>query len=84
MPAKGMVGVGVQIVFMFITPLNIWAFYRIKKLRKAAGFVFIPSSAFQIPEYHSMVDSMINPTAQAPYVTKSGALLSQDPRIDLI
>lgn len=37
-----------QIVFVFISPLNLWAFYRIQKLRKALLYVFIPSSIIEI------------------------------------
>ena len=43
MPAKGKVSVGWQIVFAIISPVNLWAFYRIKKLRRYALYVIIPS-----------------------------------------
>ena len=43
MPAKGKVSIVWQIVFAIISPLNIWAFYRIKKLRLFVLYVIIPS-----------------------------------------
>jgi len=43
MPAKGKVSVGWQIVFAIISPVNLWAFYRIKKLRLYALYVIVPS-----------------------------------------
>ena len=42
MPAKGPVKIAWQIVFTLIPVLNIWAFYRIKKLRKYILIVLIP------------------------------------------
>jgi len=42
MPAKGPVKIAWQIVFILIPVLNIWAFYRIKKLRKYILIVCIP------------------------------------------
>lgn len=42
MPAKGPVKIVWQIVFTLIPVLNIWAFYRIKKLRKYILIVLIP------------------------------------------
>ena len=43
MVAKSQVSVAWQIVFSLISPLNIWAFYRIKKLRKFVLYVLAPS-----------------------------------------
>ena len=43
MPAKGKVSIGWQIVFAIISPINLWAFYRIKKLRLFALYVIVPS-----------------------------------------
>ena len=43
MPANHKVSVGWQIVFTFIAILNLWAFYRIRKLRKYLLYVFVPS-----------------------------------------
>lgn len=42
LPAKGSVKIVWQIIFIFIPVLNLWAFYRIKKLRKFFLFVWIP------------------------------------------
>ena len=42
MPAKGPVKIVWQIVFTLIPVLNIWAFYRIKKLRKYILIILIP------------------------------------------
>ncbi|WP_415280901.1 hypothetical protein [Candidatus Nitrososphaera sp. FF02] len=42
MPANHKVSVGWQIVFTFITGLNFWAFYRIRKLRKYLLYVIVP------------------------------------------
>lgn len=44
MPAKGKVSIGWQIVFAIISPLNLWAFYRIKKLRLFVLYVIVPST----------------------------------------
>jgi len=43
MPAKGKVSIGWQIVFAIISPINLWAFYRIRKLRLYALYVIVPS-----------------------------------------
>ncbi|HEX2556733.1 MAG TPA: hypothetical protein VHK86_00290, partial [Nitrososphaera sp.] len=43
MPANHKVSVAWQIVFTFIPILNLWAFYRIRKLRKYLLFVVVPS-----------------------------------------
>jgi len=43
MPAKGKVSIGWQIVFAIISPINLWAFYRIKKLRLFVLYVIAPS-----------------------------------------
>ena len=42
MPAKGPVKIVWQVVFTLIPVLNIWAFYRIKKLRKYILIILIP------------------------------------------
>jgi len=42
--AKKRVSVAWQIVFSLISPLNIWAFYRIMKLRKFTLYVLVPST----------------------------------------
>lgn len=43
LPAKDKVSVAWQIVFTFIPVLNLWAFYRIRKLRKYLLYIMIPS-----------------------------------------
>jgi len=43
MPANGKVSIRWQIVFAIIPPVNLWAFYRIKKLRLYALYVIVPS-----------------------------------------
>src|SRR5687767_12381883 len=43
MPADHKVSVGWQVFFTFVTVLNFWAFYRIRKLRKYLLYVFVPS-----------------------------------------
>ena len=42
MPSDSKVSIKWQIVFSLIYPLNIWAFYRIKKLQRYLLYVFIP------------------------------------------
>ena len=44
MPANGRVSIGWQIVFAIISPINLWAFYRIKKLRLFVLYVIVPST----------------------------------------
>ena len=46
MPADKQVKLWHQIVFLFIPFVNIWAFYRIQKLSKAALYIGIPSFIF--------------------------------------
>jgi len=43
MHTKGKVSIGWQMVFAIISPVNLWAFYRIKKLRLYALYVIAPS-----------------------------------------
>ena len=43
MPAKEKVSVMWQILFAIISPINLWAFYRIKKLRRYVLYVAVPS-----------------------------------------
>ena len=43
MPAKGPVSIPWQILFAIISPINLWAFYRIKKLRLYILYVVVPS-----------------------------------------
>jgi hypothetical protein len=43
LPANHKVSVAWQIVFTFISILNLWAFYRIRKLRKYLLYVVVPS-----------------------------------------
>ena len=47
-----------QIMFSLISPLNLWAFYRIRKLRKYLAYVWIPSIilslAFSLVGYYEM------------------------------
>ena len=43
MPAKGPVSILWQIIFVVFVPiLDLWAFYRIKKLRKYLLYVYVP------------------------------------------
>lgn len=42
---KTRVSIKWQILFSLISPLNIWAFYRIKKLRRYVLYVLVPSLA---------------------------------------
>ncbi len=64
MPAKGKVSIGWQIVFAIISPVNLWAFYRIKKLRKYVLYILIPSAllivALSLVGYYEM--TLIDPS----------------------
>ena len=44
MPSKGPVKIVWQIIFIFIPIVDLWAFYRIKKLRKFLLMVWIPET----------------------------------------
>ena len=77
MVAKGPVSVGWQIVFCFISPLNIWAFYRIKKLTKAAIYVFIPSFLIQLPLTIQSFEMAFNPSV----LVESNQIPSYDPML---
>lgn len=52
-----------QIVFSLISSLNLWAFYRIRKLRKYLAYVWVPSVifslAFSLVGYYEM--TLIDP-----------------------
>ncbi|HEX6560433.1 MAG TPA: hypothetical protein VF016_00240 [Nitrososphaera sp.] len=48
MPATGRVSVGWQIVFTFLPILDLWAFYRIKKLQKYVLYAVVPSIVLSI------------------------------------
>ncbi|MCV0373107.1 MAG: hypothetical protein K5793_06090 [Nitrosarchaeum sp.] len=57
---KTRVSIKWQILFSLISPLNVWAFYRIKKLRKYVLYVLVPSLAvsgimFTAAYYEAMV-----------------------------
>jgi hypothetical protein len=59
MPACHKVSVGWQIVFTFVTILNLWAFYRIRKLRKYLLYVLVPQIVVSTIFY-----SVIQPPSQ--------------------
>ena len=66
MPAKGPVSILWQIVFaVFIPIVDIWAFYRIKKLRKAILYITLPSIVMMImiliPMSYIMIEAGDNP-----------------------
>jgi hypothetical protein len=83
MPAKGRVSIGWQIVFIFISPLNIWAFYRIKRLTKAALYIFAPSMAIQIPIMLETMKMAFNPTL-LPEPDEYGNISLMDPVLYVI
>ncbi len=64
MPAKGNVSIRWQIVFAIVSPVNLWVFYRIKKLRKYILYVLIPSTllvfALSLVGYYEM--TLIDPS----------------------
>ena len=64
MPAKGPVKIVWQIIFIFIPVLDLWAFYRIKKLRRFALMVWIPETIITmiiiIPIVAGDVDQILN------------------------
>lgn len=48
MPADHKVSVAWQIVFTFISILNLWAFYRIRKLQKYLLYIIVPQIVITI------------------------------------
>ena len=62
MPANGKVSIGWQIVFAIISPINLWAFYRIKKLRLFLLFVITPSIIISSIIVAGVIYEMENPT----------------------
>ncbi len=49
MPAKGKVSILWQIVFVVFVPvLDLWAFYRIRRLRRYLLFIYVPQIAVAI------------------------------------
>lgn len=58
MPANHKVSVSWQILFTFITGLNFWAFYRIRKLQKYLLFVFAPSIAASMVLFAMIYDRL--------------------------
>ena len=61
MPAKGRVNIGWQIIFAIISPINIWAFYRIKKLQLFILYVIIPSLVISSIVIAGVLYEMENP-----------------------
>ena len=61
MPAKGPVSIPWQIIFAIISPINLWAFYRIKKLRLYALYVITPSIVVSIVVMTGVSYEMGNP-----------------------
>ena len=66
MPAKGSVSILWQIVFALFIPIaDIWAFYRIKKLRKAILYITFPSLGLMmmvlVPMTSIMIEAGDNP-----------------------
>ena len=61
MPAKGKVSVGWQVVFAIISPVNLWAFYRIRKLRLFALYVIVPSIVVSSVVIVGVFSEMNNP-----------------------
>ena len=57
MPANHKVSVAWQIVFQFIPIVNIWSFYRIRKLRRYLLYIVLPSLAIGIG-YSAVVASI--------------------------
>ena len=61
MPAKGKVSIRWQIVFAIISPVSLWAFYRIKKLRLFVLYVIVPSIVVSLIVVAGMLYEMDNP-----------------------
>lgn len=61
MPAKEKVSIGWQIVFAIISPVNLWAFYRIKKLRLFLLYVIVPSIVISSIVVAGVLYEMENP-----------------------
>ena len=60
MPAKGPVSILWQIVFAVFIPIaDIWAFYRIKKLRKAILYITFPSLGLMVMVLVPMASIMV-------------------------
>ncbi|MGI0013977.1 MAG: hypothetical protein ACREBU_11130 [Nitrososphaera sp.] len=69
MPANHKVSVAWQIVALFVQIANLWAFYRIRKLRKYLAYTFVPS--------------IITSIALAWYIADSGLWASQETFVPL-
>lgn len=81
MPTERPVSIKWQIVFAIISPLNIWAFYRIKKLRLFVLCVLVPSIIIAVITGVMMYKETIsyeakireleekNPSIHPPYMT---------------
>lgn len=67
MPAEHKVSVGWQVVATFIPIANIWAFYRIRRLRKYVLYVVLPSVAFSIAYLSYIFDKLALPGATRPF-----------------
>jgi hypothetical protein len=63
LPANKKVSVGWQIVFTFIPVANLWAFYRIRKLRRFVLFIVLPSAVISI----MIIASMYSQPVASPY-----------------
>ncbi len=77
MPAQGPVKIIWQIIFTFIPILDLWAFYRIKKLRRYFLFVVIPALAILI----IMIVAAVVPNLDSPMLDDPNydPFMSDDP-----
>jgi hypothetical protein len=78
LPANQKVSVAWQIVFTFISILNLWAFYRIRKLGKYVLYVIVPEiilTVFYGVYYYTNVFSRFEPNTLnygSPYFGNGG------------
>ena len=80
MPANHKVSVAWQIVFTFLPILNLWAFYRIRKLRKYGLYVVVPSLILSIALISYYFNAVPNITPWAD----SNPLYNSSPTYDFV
>jgi hypothetical protein len=83
------VSIGWQIVFTFITGLNFWAFYRIRKLRKYLLYIIVPEIVMTVVfmAYLSAISTdevAFKSSDLAPEVNEQGQLQSRFERQEII
>ena len=85
MPAKGPVSILWQIVFALFIPIaDIWAFYRIKKLRKAILYITFPSLGLMMLVIIPMISIIIEAGDDSEKIEQMSEDLTSDAGLSIL